>query len=218
MRAIRATFLLLVPTDALLASPRFGIAPLAVPPPLSRVAHNNAVKMGARTAEQRAAFPAAKDTADIKTIVEGICKARATKTAAAIAVLCAITVGGRRLGWFAPIQAALHPVLKHGAALVKVVVKAILGVLAGPAAQSLGARALTRFVDYAVPAVVVVFALAIAGGGGEGAAEADGAEGGDGLLQKLLKGKAAKKVGAEPSKEYIRIESLSDKLSSMAYR
>ena len=156
--------------------------------------------------EQRAAFPAAKDTADAKDVLKAIVKTNAAKGVAAIAALCAAcatAVYANRVGWLSAARITLRP----ATALVLSTAKAVLDVLAGPAAQRLGGRVLTRLVDYAVPAVVVVFALSALGGDDESSPQED--EGG--VLKKLLKGGKATKAAFVPATEYIHIESLGDK-------
>merc|ERR1740124_641367 len=138
---------------------------------------------------------------DLKTVVSRVAKSKAFKVVAAVtAVLFASFLapgGASRLLWFKDLADYRLPVLK-----------AALDVFAGPAAQSLGLRVLTRVIDWGVPVAVVVFGVAMASDDGEDSPEDMGEEK---LLKKLLKGGGSKKAGPAPSKEFIRIESLGDK-------
>ena len=109
------------------------------------------------------------------------------------------------------------PALGSGIALaisaLLVVGKAALGMVTSPGVQSLFGRLVTRLIDWGVPVVIIVLAVALSGDS-EPSPEADG----EGLLKRLLKGDQTGKMdNASPSKVYLRIESLSEKLSSMAF-
>ena len=173
------------------------------------------VDMGKRTREQRAAFSGARDTSDLNvlTTVRTVAKTRAAKVAVRI---CALSIAALLASRFRQ-----SPVLRSALSCVITVAlyaaKAACRLATSPALQSLGARVLTRLIDWGVPATILCFSVVFLGtAAGDDSAFAEKEEKGGSLLNKLLKGKPSK-VGMAPAKEYIEIESLGEKLDSMAY-
>ena len=210
---MRGTLLL-----ALVAASEALVFPLSRPhlrtPPRGALQLN----MGARTAEQLAAFPAAKDTKDFLLITANLAKNKKLKALAALCLASTVLVFFNRRGWLAAMQTALNPVTAPMTALVTTVLGPVIGFLTNPdlttLAKTATCRVLTRLIDWGVPAAVFLFVISVAGGS-EGSDEDDDESGG--VLKKLLKGDGPKKAGAAPAKTYIQIESLGDKLNSMAY-
>ena len=187
------------------------LAHVVLRPPI-RESHTAVQMMAVRTENQRAAFSGAKDTMDLKTAVSRVAKAKATRVVAAVAaVLCAVIVApGGVKAWVKALVGPKVPVVK---ALALKAFLSVWNLFVGPAAQSLGLRVLTRLIDYGVPAAVVVFAIVMAGGDDDKAEDMPE----ENPLKKLFKGSSKKSGVGAPAKEYIRIESLGDKLSSMEY-
>ena len=105
--------------------------------------------MGERTEAQRKAYSAAKDTAELKTVVVSFANSKATKVVVALAAVLgtSLLLPGRagRLGWLSMV---VRPwVVSQGRSVVQEqlnLLNAIFRVLTGPAAQSLGTQVLTR--------------------------------------------------------------------------
>ena len=185
------------------------LAHVVLRPPI-REAHT-AVQMAVRTEAQRAAFSGAKDTMDLKTALSRVAKAKATRVVAAVAaVLCAVFVAP--VGVKAWVKALVGPKVPVVKALALKILLWNWNLFAGPAAQGLGLRVLTRLIDYGVPAAVIVFAIVMSGGDDDKAEDTP-----ENPLKKLFKGGSRNAAVGAPAKEYIRIESLSEKLSSMEY-
>ncbi len=178
--------------------------------------------MGIRTPEQRVAYSGAKDTPTLpfaETIVAQLPKPRMLIRLGIAALVAALAMTHRQ-----QLLAVLPSYLRKGSLfalkVLNAVSQAILNVITSPLAISVGSRLMTRLVDWGVPAAVVLATTAVAASGDD--AKLDAAEPADskngGLLKKLLaKSSGSGSPGAAPSKEYIRIDSLSEKLSSMAY-
>ena len=177
------------------------------------------VAMSVRTPEQRAAYSGAKDTPTAaEMLITYLQKPTILLKLAATAVSAALVV---TYGW--RILAVMPLYLRQGSSLasqaLQAVAQSMLSVMTSPGAQSMGSRLVERVIDWGVPAAVVLAATAVAAGGDDDEEDDEGLDGkGGGLLRRLLgKGSGSGVAGFVPSKEYIRIESLSDKLSSMSY-
>ena len=170
--------------------------------------------MGRRTPEQRAAFPAARDTIDVN--FGGLASKALESKVFQVVKLAALVAASGLLAQRLRHLPILQSTARRLAAVALTVVKVVLRVMAGPASREVGSRVVTRVIDWGVPAVIVICALsAIVGGDDEPEEEEEG--GGGSVLGKLLKKGPGRKAGDVPKKEYIVVESLGDKLSSMAY-
>ena len=100
----------------------------------------------------------------------------------------------------------------------KAVAGAVVGAATSPIVVAPLQRAMIRLIDFGVPAIVVVVALAgLSSDDDEDEDESVDGEGGGGLLR-LLKGKGKEsKFGEPPPKALIKIERLSDRYDSFAY-
>ena len=174
--------------------------------------------MGVRTTEQRLAFPGAKDTSNID-LRKSISKLSSSKTVRIVALCASLSAFALayRLGWLMSLKSRLpsinqNPVLD----MLLFFLSTALAMATGPAMQSVLGRVVTRLIDWGVPAAIILFAVSVIADGDEPAPGEEPSEGG-GLLKKLLKGKGDEKSGYAPAKQFVKIESLGDKLSSMAF-